>query len=84
MSVHLGVVRARSTLAIVFMIVVLPALGGETIRPRWPLPIGEMRSMIRPIMLAGRGLELEPLLREQRGQLLELGPVLAPVPGRRR
>jgi hypothetical protein len=21
--------------------IVLPALGGETIRPRWPLPIGE-------------------------------------------
>ncbi len=28
---------------------VLPALGGETIRPRWPLPIGATRSMIRVV-----------------------------------
>ena len=40
-------------LAICFMIVVLPALGGETIRPRWPFPIGEIRSMIRAVMLLG-------------------------------
>ena len=33
--------------AICFMTVVLPAFGGETIMPRWPLPIGESRSMIR-------------------------------------
>ena len=25
---------------------VLPAFGGETIKPRWPLPIGDIRSMI--------------------------------------
>jgi len=37
-------------LAMACMIIVLPAFGGETIRPRWPLPIGETRSMIRPIM----------------------------------
>ena len=31
---------------------VLPAFGGETIRPRWPLPIGATRSMTRgPIFL---------------------------------
>ena len=39
--------------AICFMIVVLPALGGETMRPRWPLPMGEIRSMIRAVMLVG-------------------------------
>jgi hypothetical protein len=25
---------------------VLPALGGDTIRPRWPLPIGAIKSII--------------------------------------
>ena len=39
--------------AICFMIVVLPALGGDTMRPRWPLPMGAMRSMIRAVMLYG-------------------------------
>ena len=39
--------------AIVFMIVVLPAFGGDTMMPRWPLPIGEMRSMMRAVMLFG-------------------------------
>jgi len=28
---------------------VLPALGGDTMRPRWPLPIGATRSMIRAV-----------------------------------
>ena len=32
---------------------VLPALGGDTMRPRWPLPIGEIRSMIRAVMFSG-------------------------------
>jgi hypothetical protein len=27
--------------------IVLPVLGGATMRPRWPLPIGVMRSMTR-------------------------------------
>ena len=40
-------------LAIVFMIVVLPAFGGETMMPRWPLPIGATRSMIRAVMFVG-------------------------------
>ncbi|CAB4884036.1 unannotated protein [freshwater metagenome] len=40
-------------LAIVFMTVVLPALGGDTMMPRWPIPIGEMRSMIRAVMFVG-------------------------------
>ena len=39
--------------AICLSTVVLPALGGETIKPRWPLPIGEMRSTIRAVTLAG-------------------------------
>ncbi len=39
--------------AICFMTVVLPAFGGETIRPRWPLPIGEIRSTMRAVRLAG-------------------------------
>ena len=39
--------------AIVFMIVVLPAFGGDTMIPRWPLPIGEIKSMMRAVMLLG-------------------------------
>ena len=31
-------------------IVVLPALGGETIKPRWPLPMGLTMSIARPVM----------------------------------
>ena len=40
-------------LAIACRIIVLPALDGETIRPRWPLPIGQTRSMIRVVMIVG-------------------------------
>ena len=40
-------------MAICCMTIVLPAFGGETMRPRWPLPIGDMRSMMRPVMLPG-------------------------------
>ena len=29
--------------------IVLPAFGGETIRPRWPLPIGAIRSIMRAV-----------------------------------
>ena len=29
--------------------IVLPALGADTMRPRWPLPIGATRSMIRAV-----------------------------------
>ena len=35
--------------AICWMIIVLPALGGETMRPRWPLPTGATRSMTRGV-----------------------------------
>src|SRR6266702_4257196 len=34
------------------MSTVFPALGGETIRPRWPLPIGAMMSMMRLVMFS--------------------------------
>ena len=40
-------------LAMSCMIVVLPALGGETIRARWPLPIGMIRSMTRVVSRSG-------------------------------
>ena len=65
-------------LAMVFIIVVLPALGGETMMPRWPLPIGEIRSMMRAVMFAGsdRILELELLVGEQRRQVLEARALL--------
>ena len=44
----------RSTeYTICLRIVVFPAFGGETTSPRWPFPIGETRSTIRPVMLAG-------------------------------
>ena len=36
-------------LAIACRIIVLPALAGETISPRCPLPIGQTRSMIRVV-----------------------------------
>ena len=63
--------------AICFMIVVLPALGGETMRPRWPLPMGESKSTIRTVMsdaFVGR-LEGELLVGEQRRQVLEAPPL---------
>ena len=40
-------------LAIACRIIVLPALGGETMSPRCPLPIGAAMSMTRPIMSVG-------------------------------
>ena len=40
-------------LAIVLRRVVLPARGGETMRPRWPLPIGVRSSMTRAFMFLG-------------------------------
>jgi hypothetical protein len=33
-------------------ITVLPAFGGLTIRPRWPLPIGATMSMTRPVVFS--------------------------------
>ena len=40
-------------LASACMTIVLPALAGATMRPRWPLPIGATRSMIRVVMMLG-------------------------------
>ena len=62
-------------LAIVFITVVLPAFGGDTMMPRWPLPIGDTRSMIRATMLVGsrRVLQAQALVGEQRRQVLEPG-----------
>ena len=51
-SVTSGLFRSIEV-AMVFMMKVLPAFGGDTMRPRWPLPIGAMRSMIRAVMLEG-------------------------------
>ena len=77
---------ASIDLAICFMTVVLPALGGDTIRPRWPFPIGEIRSMIRAVMLLGSlvDLELQPLVGEQRREVLEPGPAARLLGVRRR
>ena len=47
--------------AIDFRIIVLPALAGDTIRPRWPLPIGAAMSMTRPIKLSSPSLQAQPL-----------------------
>ena len=61
--------------AIVFITVVLPALGGDTMMPRWPLPIGQTRSMIRAVMFVGSDGVLHPqlLVGEQRREILEAG-----------
>ena len=52
MSLTSGLLRSID-LAIVFITVVLPAFGGDTMMPRWPLPIGDTRSMIRAVMFVG-------------------------------
>ena len=41
--------------------------------PRWPLPIGAIRSMISRCRRAGGCLQAEPLLRVQRRQFREVG-----------
>jgi hypothetical protein len=44
----------RSTeYTICLRIVVLPAFGGDTTMPRWPLPIGAIRSTTRPVISVG-------------------------------
>ena len=44
-----GVLAAVMAAAMFFSTVVLPAFGGLTIRPRWPLPMGLTRSMTRAV-----------------------------------
>ena len=41
-------------LATSFSTVVFPALGGDTIRPRWPKPIGAIRLSMRVDMIRGK------------------------------
>jgi hypothetical protein len=57
---------------------VLPALGGDTIRPRWPLPRRHQVEDAAGDVLgrAVAALELEALAREQRGEVLEQDLVL--------
>jgi len=56
--------------AMCFMTVVLPAFGGDTMRPRCPLPIGEQEvdDPRRHVLLLPRHLEMQPLVREERRQ----------------
>ncbi len=51
--------------------IVLPVRGGATIRPRWPLPIGTIRSMTRADRLSEAVSSLMLLLRVERRQVLE-------------
>ena len=53
--------------------IVLPALGGETIRPRAPLPIGEIRSSTRATISSGARLHHELLGGVRGGEVLEVG-----------
>ena len=56
--------------------IVLPAFGGLTIRPRWPLPIGAAMSMTRPIRLFDSVSRRSRSLACSGHELLELDPVL--------
>ena len=42
---------AQIEAAMSLRIVVLPAFGGDTMRPRWPLPIGATRSITRAVIV---------------------------------
>ena len=42
----------RKEFAIFWSRIVLPARGGETMRPRWPFPMGVNRSMTRALTLS--------------------------------
>ena len=59
--------------------IVLPVRGGATIRPRWPLPIGTIRSITRADRLSRRRLERDALLRVERRQVLEEDLLARPV-----
>ncbi len=73
---HSGLLRSIEY-TICLMIVVLPALGGETIMPRWPLPIGEIRSMMRPVISPGSSSSSSRSLESgnKRREVLEPGAV---------
>ena len=59
--------------AIVCSTIVLPAFGGDTMSPRWPLPIGASRSMIRAVAERVPVFQAQPFVGIQRGQLVEVG-----------
>ena len=61
-------------LAIALSSSVLPAFGGETIRPRWPLPIGATRLSSRVERMFGVRFEIDQLEREDRRQRIEVRP----------
>ena len=68
-------------LAIACSIIVLPALGGETIRPRWPLPIGATRSMTRVVSMCGSVSRRSRSCGYSGVSLLNSGAVCALPPG---
>ena len=63
------------------MIVVLPALGGDTIRPRWPLPIGddEVDDASHHVAGLARLLKAQLHVGEQRREVFELRTQLGNV-----
>src|SRR5215467_5676791 len=63
-------------LAIACRMSVLPALDGDTINPRWPLPIGATKSMILDVITVGSVSKLVPLYPQERHELGEFRPVL--------
>ena len=85
MSLTSGLLRSIDV-AIVFMIVVLPAFGGDTMMPRWPLPIGddEVDDPGRHVRRVARVLEVQLLVGEQRREVLEARAALGLSRDRRR
>ena len=63
-------------LAMDCMIIVLPALDGETIETALALADGRHQVDDPADQVGGPGLQLQPLLRVERGQLAELDAVL--------
>ena len=56
-------------------ITVLPVRGCATIRPRWPLPIGDTMSITRPVLslrVGILGFHLQPLVGIERRQIVEM------------
>ena len=61
--------------AIVFRIVVLPALGCATIIPRWPLPIGTDQIHDTPGHFIARRLQRQSLIRIDRRQIVKVDAI---------
>ena len=64
-------------MAMLFRIMVLPALGGETIMPRWPRPIGATRFMRRVERVWGLVSRLMRTLGKMGVRRSKLGRILA-------